>query len=160
MSNLIEFEGYFRSEEFVANALGLRKELNKLDSPSTKADFTGLTIEQLMAHTDVILALNEEAKKSDAIEILTGARIHLTDLRDSRNFPVKSKYPEMDDDDALAADLLSEIQYCLETGRTGICAHPCCGDMEGMHMYETNQCRKQPLFPNPQAVISQKFLAR
>jgi hypothetical protein len=29
---LVEFEGYFRSQEFVANALGLRKELAKLET--------------------------------------------------------------------------------------------------------------------------------
>ncbi len=28
--DLVEFEGYFRSEEFVANALGLRKEIQNL----------------------------------------------------------------------------------------------------------------------------------
>ena len=31
-SKLTEFEGYFRSQEFIANALGLRSALKKLDS--------------------------------------------------------------------------------------------------------------------------------
>lgn len=32
--DLIEFEGYFRSQEFIANVLGLRNELAKLDRPT------------------------------------------------------------------------------------------------------------------------------
>lgn len=78
----------------------------------------------------------------DPIFLLTQARLRLTDLRSGKNYPVPSKYPEMDDTDVAAYLLIQLVQWCIEKKKTEVCANANCGQMRGMHSV-TNMCRAE-----------------
>lgn len=58
------------------------------------------------------------------------------------------------DEDEIAAEVLSELMFCLESRLTRICYW--CQCMEGMHSKWINACPVQPW--NPTAALSRQFL--
>jgi hypothetical protein len=76
--------------------------------------------------------------RDDALEILRSGQIHLTDRRDSRTWPSRSRWPVMDSGDQAAYEILRELATCLETGLTDVCQG--CGHLEGQHAFFTRGC--------------------
>jgi hypothetical protein len=148
MSRLVEFEGYFRSEEFVANALGLRKAVSDLQPA-----YSGSCISELIAKADVLHdvyypELPSSVENGSRWRILSAVfrrftweeivafRVRLADSMTDKNGEVA---PYLEDRINLDCDL-ALIQDCILEGKRDVCQ--LCHCMEGIH-WPNGICRVQ-----------------